>query len=177
MGVASNRSIFRNHKDLISVIRFLKERIDTPRSVLTEEHWQHYNAGNRPLREDYEHAFEVAIGIMTMVDCSAKFRSWSRCEMSPTTDVFWRNDHSAKQFMESLFPARNPPPLVVQKLTAERLRKAGIKIRGTNDLADHFALDQESRVLLIFHHTSFLKRHLRATRGDENDDHEHGLNR
>lgn len=114
MRVASNRSAFRAHRDLINIIRPLKERIDTPRSVLIEEHWQHYNMETRPLREDHDHVFEVAIGIMTMVDCSAKFRCWSQCEVGLTT-VVWRDDQSAKQFMESVLPARNPSRLLVQK--------------------------------------------------------------
>ncbi|KAE9974078.1 hypothetical protein EG327_008896 [Venturia inaequalis] len=174
MRVASNRSAFRSHRDFIAIIKFLKERIDTPRSVLAEEHWLHYSTESRPLREDHDHAFEVAIGIMTMVDCSHKFRSGAQCELGLTTTI-WRDDDSARHFMESLLPTRNPSRLFVQELTAERLRKAGIKIRGTNDLANHLVLDRESRVLLIFHHTSFLKWHLRASRRDESGGDEDAL--
>jgi hypothetical protein len=163
---ACSRSALKTHEDLTNIIQLLKEKSHVPRSILTKEHWQRYKMDSQPSCKDHEHAFEVAIGVMTMVDCSAKCRSWSQCELGLTPAV-WHNDQSLEQFMELAIPRGKSPLLVVRQLTAKRLQKAGIKFQGTNDLSNHLTLNRETGVLRIYHHTSFLKLHLKATRASD----------
>lgn len=164
---ASSRSALKTHGDLIDIVQILKQNKDVTRSVLTAEHWQQYEKNSQPSREDHDRAFEVAIAVMTMVDCSKRRRSWSQCELG-LENVIWRDDQSLSQFRESILPVGKNPPLVVRQLTAALLQKAGIKFRGTSNLAHHLIFNRGTGLLWIYHHTSFLKVHLKATReGDQ----------
>lgn len=50
-------------------------------------------------------------------------------------------------------------------LTAKKLKKrAGLKFRPTDDLRSHLKLDRKNGVVEIYHHTAFLKEHLRLTK-------------
>jgi hypothetical protein len=50
-------------------------------------------------------------------------------------------------------------------LKAKKLQKhAGLQFRSTDDLRSHLKLDDALGVVDLFHHTAFLKEHLRLTK-------------
>ena len=50
-------------------------------------------------------------------------------------------------------------------LMAKKLKKrAGLSFRPTDDLRDHLQLDRKTGSVEIYHHTAFLKEHLRLTK-------------
>jgi hypothetical protein len=56
----------------------------------------------------------------------------------------------------------------VRNLAATSLeRDHGIKVVGTNNLHEHLLLDTTTKTLFIFHHISFLREYLIATRISE----------
>ena len=62
------------------------------------------------------------------------------------------------------------PVSIKKALLARKLKKvAGLTFRGTDDLRNHFKLDHKTGVVEVFHHTSFLKEHLRLTKDGNYD--------
>jgi hypothetical protein len=90
----------------------------------------------------------------------------------------WEGDIPFLSFMENAFSAwgtmvpeddalerraetiRQKSSLKAWKLT----KRCGIKIRATDNLLEHLALDPKSMTLKVFHHVSFLRGHLTKTR-------------
>jgi hypothetical protein len=81
--------------------------------------------------------------------------------------VPWRGDIPFSEFITSIFPKTDHPSIdqIKDNLRAIKLKKrAGIKFEPTDDLRYHLKLDRKRAVVEIFHHTAFLKEHLRLTR-------------
>lgn len=143
------------------------------RDELTKEYFASRVEENRPPLNDQHRAFNIAIKIMTSVNCSTEGQSCGVFEtgLAPST---WRSDQSAADFISFIFPKRDHPSLsetdesspdIKSEMTAMRLDKiAGLKFVGTNDLRNHLKLDQTSGVVEIYHHTSFLKEHLKSSK-------------
>ncbi len=54
---------------------------------------------------------------------------------------------------------------IKRTLMAKKMKKRiGIKFQRTDDLRRHLKLDRKQNVLEIYHHTAFLKEHLRLTK-------------
>jgi len=88
----------------------------------------------------------------------------------------WTADASFRNFCKLTFPRMDHPILndpeaslfsdVKASLRARKLQKVlGLKLCPTDDLRNHLRLDWKSSSLYIFHHTAFLKEHLRMTIG------------
>lgn len=161
----------RNHEDLFSIIRLLKENPDAPRSVLTNEHFSKFG-DIKPREKDQCRAFNLVGTVMTMVDCCCEKTAPKRAT-GPDPTV-WHSNESLSQFMASAFPTEDPPDASgkhrssdMRRLAVKRLKKDhGFQFRGTQNLSDHLylELDGETRILYIFYHARALKEHLIATR-------------
>lgn len=73
----------------------------------------------------------------------------------PTTDhpSINDNDLASSLQMKSALKAKKPK------------KYAGLKIRPADDLRSHRRLDRRNAVVEIYHHTAFLREHLRLTKG------------
>jgi hypothetical protein len=111
---------------------------------------------------------------MFMVNCSAQRQIFGLLEYG-MDKVEWRNDATFAKFMADIFLMTDHPGINNENagvsidmkiaLKARKLEKiAGLKFRATNDLRSHLKLDQKSGIVDIFHHTAFLKEHLRLTK-------------
>jgi len=167
----------RDHFDLFEIILLLKEKPDVSRSVLITEHFSNYGADHTPDIRDQLRAFDLAIRVLTMVNCSLENPCSIPWKLGPEP-IVWRSDYSLSKFMKSNFPTKDRSSLsekdgsleLKRKLAAKQLKKVlGLSFRGTDDLRNHLYLDSETRSVQIYHHTSFLKEHLRATREDHQD--------
>jgi len=50
-------------------------------------------------------------------------------------------------------------------LTAKKLKKrANLKFKPTDDLRNHLKLNNKTREVELYHHTAFLKEHIRLTK-------------
>jgi hypothetical protein len=168
--VGSGQYALRSHEDLFSIINLIKEKPNVARYLLTDEYFSAYD--RKPDATDQERAFNLAIKIMNMVNCSIEDQSLDGLEIGscPTT---WSNDMTHQQFIEALFPVKDRLILaekgelsdIRRQLNASQLRKtARLKFRGTDDLKNHLKLNLQTRVLQLYHHTTFLRENLRATR-------------
>lgn len=90
-----------------------------------------------------------------------------------TDPCIWRSDQSPLDFTATVFPVREHPSLndenqaspdIKTELSAVKLKQiAGLKFEGTAELREHLKLDQKTGVVEIYHFTSVLKEHLRAS--------------
>lgn len=92
---------------------------------------------------------------------------------SSTDPCVWRSDQSPLDFIAAVFPVREHPSLnddnqasidIKAELSAVRLKQiARLKFEATAELREHLQLDPRTGVVKIYHFTSVLKEHLRAS--------------
>jgi hypothetical protein len=166
----------RGHEDIFDIIQLLKDKPKVPRSQLTNDYFFNRDGGRgtTPPLIDQNRAFNLAVRIMTMVNCSIESQPSGLLEFA-SQPVPWRSDRSLTEFLTSTFPTRDHPSLnetegsrspdIKSVLTAERLQNiAGLRFKATDDLKNHLKLNQNNGIVEIYHHTSVLKEHLIATK-------------
>jgi hypothetical protein len=166
------QTCLRSHEDLFLVIEKLKSDPDISRAEFADQLF-----GARPelySGADRDQAINLAVRVMVMTNCAAENQTLGLLESGPH-QIPWASDVTFSQFVSNIFPVTDHPTLnddaVVSSygmkaaLTARKLQKrARLKFRPTNDLRRHLMLDHQNSVVEIFHHTSFLKEHLRLTK-------------
>lgn len=122
-------------------------------------------------------SFQLAASIATMCNCIGQDWEDPRYGDSALGSMRrWECDESLESFLNEAFPREEHKALqlggrkgeaIRRKLTAVNLRTIGnIEVQGTHDLRNHLRLnDWEGKVRVkIFHHTSFLRQHLLASK-------------
>lgn len=181
----------RSHADLHEIIRTIKGNSQICRSELTETFFAQRARDNNcaavPPAADQHRAFSLAVRAMTMVTSSVENQLDGLLE-SGTLPVTWQSDTSFSDFIQQIFPAREDidfgsndhgdhlVPIPTQgsnwsSVTAMRLKKvAGLELIPTDNLRNHLRLDLKAMTVEIYHHTSVLKEHLKASLGCEPHD-------
>ena len=169
-----DRAALRNHEDLFAIIKKLKLEPDITRAAFAAEVFREDTHGRLPPSADRERAVNLAVKVLAMVNCSAQRQSSGLLEHGlPQTP--WRGDVTFSQFIIDIFPMTDHPSLndddlnglmdLKAALMAKKLKKrVGLRFQPTDDLRRHLKLDRKTRVLEIYHHTAFLKEHLRLTK-------------
>lgn len=124
-----------------------------------------------------ERSLQLAASIATMCNCIGQDWGDSRYGDSALGSMSrWQCDEPLDAFIKDAFPEEEHKELQVggrtmeairRKLTAVNLKTIGnLEIQGTHDLRNHLRLnDWEGKVRVkIFHHTSFLRQHLLASK-------------
>ena len=163
----------RTHEDLLEIIRHLKLDPEITRVALATKI---YGASGKmvPPVEDQERAINLAVKVMMMVNCCAERQSSGLLEHG-AYQIPWRGENTFCQFIQDIFPKTdnptinaddsNPPLDMKTALTARNLKKQiGLKIRPTDDIRRHLKLDRTEKIVDVYHHTAFLKEHLRLTK-------------
>jgi hypothetical protein len=170
----SERAALNNHEDLLDIIQRLKIGPHLSRAQLAESLFGNLPGQSQAALADRECAIHLAVKVMAMVNCSASHQTPSLLEHG-AFQIPWRDTVPFSQFLSDIFPLTDHPGLndhgaeapsnMKAALTAKKLKKrAGIKFHPTDDLRSHLKLDRKSRVVEIYHHTAFLKEHLRLTK-------------
>jgi hypothetical protein len=170
----SERPALNNHEDLFDIIQRLKMEPNLSRAQLAESLFGKQPGQSQAALADRECAINLAVKVMAMINCSAAHQTPSLLEHG-TFQIPWRETVPFSQFMSDIFPLTDHPGLndhsaetpsnMKAALTAKKLKKrAGIKFHPTDDLRRHLKLDRKSRVVEIYHHTAFLKEHLRLSK-------------
>ncbi|KAI9862670.1 MAG: hypothetical protein M1813_004166 [Trichoglossum hirsutum] len=166
--------VLRTHEDLFETIRMLKSHHGLSRAQFADKLF-HDRPGRKPLSSaNKECAIDLAVRVMTMIYCSVQRQSSIVLEQG-TYRVSWRSDVTFSQFITHIFPMTDHPNInndnegssldMKTALMARKLKKhAGLSFRPTDDLRSHLKLDRKNDTVEIFHHTAFLKEHLRLTK-------------
>ena len=162
-----------SHEDLFATVEALKSspnitRVDLLAALQKQPHGQEAQASAT------EHAINLAVRVMLMVNCSAQRQPTGLLERG-VYRLQWRSDITFAQFVTNAFPTTDHPSLnddesrssvgIRAALMARKLKKrAGLKLRPTDDLRSHLQLDRKSGFVDIFHHAGFLKEQLRLSK-------------
>lgn len=168
-----------SHGDLLRIIKILQSQPYLPRSELVPRVYTQVPGTPQGLHGDQEQALNLAVRVMLMVNCSAQRQSLGLLEQGMAR-VEWSNDASFAQFVTDAFPLMDHPTIndengefsvdTKSALKARKLKKvAGLKFRPTDDLRSHLKLDLKTGVVEVFHHTAFIKEHLRLTKDAPRD--------
>ena len=168
----------QTHEDLLEIIRQLKLNPEITRIALANKIYGTSGEIVPPI-EDQERAINLAVKVMVMVNCSAERQSSGLLEHG-AYQIPWRGDNTFCQFIQDIFPKMdnptinaddsNPPLDMKTALAARNLKKQiGLKIRPTDDIRRHLKLDRTEKIVDVYHHTAFLKEHLRLTKDQPPD--------
>jgi hypothetical protein len=180
-----NGQAIRNHQDLRDIIKVIKQQgVEQSRESCMREYFCLRAEGKESSvpGSDQNRAFELAARIMTMTslscdngrESSPSEANWDVEEKQVDAPQTWPEVDTLSATMHELFVSRIHPSLqssdsqssvIRQNLTATNLKRiAALRIEGTDNLRDHLDLNTTTGVVQIFHHTSFLKEHLLATK-------------
>lgn len=168
------RSATRTHEDLFDIIQHLKQEPDITRSQFAINFLENIPGRRPPPYADRERAINLAVKVMTMINCSAQRQSSGLLEHG-ASQIAWRNDVTFSQYISGIFPRTDHPSFndedmkaqqhMKTALMARKLKKRiGLRFLPTDDLRAHLKLDRKSNTVEIYHHTAFLKEHLRLTK-------------
>ena len=172
-----DRAALSTHEDLFAIIKKLKLEPDITRAAFAAEVFKEDTCRRVPSFADRERAINLAVRVMAMVNCAAQRQSSGLLEHG-LAQAPWRSDVTFSQFIISSFPMTDHPGLndddlkssmdLKAALMAKKLkRRIYLKFQPTDDLRRHLKLDRKNGVLEIYHHTAFLKEHLRLTKDKE----------
>ncbi|RYP56854.1 hypothetical protein DL771_011558 [Monosporascus sp. 5C6A] len=177
------------HNDILSIVKLIQTHPDASRSSITKsfghpaKHGSSPVASSAPLPEDKDRAFDMAVRIALMVNCSNDCAGGGLLELG-TRPVTWDTSMSREHFMRMAFPQTAYPTLeendyssrsrqIFSGLRATRLQKiAGLRFCPTDDLHNHLRLDHRAGTVDIYHHTAVLKEHLMCSAAKHNSDSE-----
>ena len=163
-----------SHDDVLDIIQQLKSDPDISRTQLRIKLLEGYAGRNAPSALDLERSINLAVRAMTMINCSAQHQPLGLLEHG-AFQIAWRDEVSFSHFIDDAFPMTDHPCLNEDEHTstvamkrafmAKKIKKRiGVKFQRTDDLRRHLKLDRKKNILEIYHHTAFLKEHLRLTK-------------
>lgn len=163
----------RSHEDLLAIIHLINKRPNQKRADLVKEYFSSRNGSEEVLSADQQIALNIAVKVLLMMDCTVDGHVGGNFEMGGEPSV-WHRHQSWEEFISATFPKRDHPSLdeedktapdIKARLKATKLKKtAHLSSEGTNDIRNHLRLDQKTGVVEIFHHTTVLKEHLKASK-------------
>lgn len=165
----------KTHQDLFEVISILKQNPDLSRAELTMRIFDAGGCSEEISTAEKEKALDLAVRVFLMVGCVAESRSLRLLEAGPH-QVLWRRDLSFAHCISAVFPISTfttfssifsaLPADRRKDLTVRKLKKvARLTFEPTDDIHSHLRLDHKTGKVLIFHHTAFLREHLKLTKG------------
>ena len=161
----------KSHGDVIGLIRTLKENVQCTRDEIRSLAFPSLSA-EPTTSADVDDAINVAVHALIMVDCAAKRDHSDAYEIDGFKPATWQNTERFADFVLRSFPSAHDKGHQRLCLTQEqkgslkawKLRKrAGVTFKPTDNLAEHLLYDQHDDTIRLFHHTAFLKAHLRMS--------------
>ncbi|KAI1839558.1 hypothetical protein JX266_014230, partial [Neoarthrinium moseri] len=185
-----NHPALSSHQDIVRIIQLIKNQPDDNRAQLTHRYFSRrvsdtitssnpQRTTKIPTLADQQRAFNLAVRVMSMINCSAENLSLSLLDLEiqqVPRRLPWYDDTNFSTFLEGTISkagaggidgtkTKNFSRDIESGTTARRLEKlARLSFRGTADLGNHLRLDSRNGVVEIYHYTSVLKEHLLAAK-------------
>ena len=131
--------------------------------------------------EARDYAVRALLQVSLMIDCASKIypEDYQMGDFVPQT---WKEEQPFARFVESCFPSRSFQDPEVRKASRSALKQRGrlkawklgrkqfnVRLRPTDNLAEHLVFDSERRILHVFRQVGFLKAHLYRSRDEDVD--------
>jgi len=165
-----------SHDDLFEMIRILKRNPDVTRKNFAEALFADRDGRAVPPVADQQRAITLVVEVMFMMNCSSQGpRPDIRSLEFGIRKTGWKDNITLVQFISGEFSMIDHPVINSEDvafsaemkfaLKARNLKKlAGLKFCATDDLRNHLVIEQRTGTVNIFHHTAFLKEHLRLSK-------------
>lgn len=158
-----------SHEQLHELISALKTDLNISRDDFVKNHFggPKFCSGSRPSLFDQNKGVDLAVRVMLMLNCASNDLSLGLLE-SGVAPLPWRRDETLLQFFSKTFPQAayqlldakaeyERTPGITALLAASKLTSmARLELEPTDDIRDHLRLDQNTGVVLIYHHIGFL---------------------
>lgn len=105
-----DRPALSTHEDLFNLIKQLKLEPDIARAEFVDKAFKDDTCQKLPSFADRERAINLAVKVMTMVNCSAQHQSSGLLEHG-LSQTPWRSDVTFSQFIADTFPVTEHPSL------------------------------------------------------------------
>lgn len=150
------------HADLLRIVGRLKTTSNSTRLLTLQSLFPSVT-----ITRDHELALNIAVRVSLMVDCATGPQSTWLLE-SGNHEISWLDNQTLCEFVSKAFPEKaiiDDVNDIVANLRAAKLQTAAkIIFTPTDDLRNHLRLDNQRRMVQVFHHTGFLKEQLRLTK-------------
>jgi hypothetical protein len=174
-----------NHRDLFELIQILKLEPETTRQLIATKIFDVRGGEEKIPKYEQEKAIDLAVRVCAMVTSVADSHSVTLLE-SGQYRIPWRQDVPFSHFIADVFPTNDHPDLndansslslnIRKALRGRKLKKnARLSFHATDNIRHHLKLDCKTGKVMIFHHTAFLKEHLRLTKESPNLSVSHSL--
>jgi hypothetical protein len=173
--VPVDEPMLKSHVDVLNLVRNLKASAQSTRCEIRNREFDSRNLISTPVPSvisDMDDAINIAVHAMLMIDCAARACYSKGYEVDGFKPVGWEDQESLTDFVKRIFPldpVQNPPkPWEVRRnrhaLKGWKLKKrAHVVFRPTDNLVEHLLYDPHDNSVRLFHHTAFLKAHLRRS--------------
>lgn len=161
--VTTHLPIFQAHSDIIGTVMVLRNN-----AALPKESFQSLAFPVAPNAHERDLASRTTVKVAFMIDCASKDDYSDSYQLSGPFPVRWTAGETFIHFLQGAFPLYSPKQfqkgLFRNSLKAWKLKKRyGVRLVPTNDMVQHLIYDRQASSLKVFHHTAFLKAHLRHT--------------
>lgn len=155
----------KSHGDLFEAVRLIQGKPGFSKRRLISTYFEDRDSHINLTDASKRRVFDLALHTQAMLPCE----DWNPFQDRHITYVpeTWRDDETACELVERAQPIGRPLDReevrkIAQKVSAEKLRRCGMEITGTDDIRQHLCVDTKGRVVYIFHHSGFLKANLKA---------------
>ncbi len=166
-----DRPTLRTHLDVLTFAKSLCDNHALSRGEMTRK----WFASRATTAAEMEHISRAVVNIAFMIDCNERdyYPKGFDCSIPRAK---WERDQSFLNFLETSFlplqQRANAGVTLGDKASLKAWKLAsryGIRIRGTDNLLEHLLYDPRHRTLMIFHHVSYLRFHLRCSSNESLD--------
>ncbi|KAL3462738.1 hypothetical protein BJX64DRAFT_299314 [Aspergillus heterothallicus] len=123
--------------------------------------------------DERETAVQAIVCVSFMLDCSLRKKYSESFEIDGYSPAYWETTEPFVAYVERAIPECNiqqgnefepHKPSYMKSLKAWKLReRCGVQFSPTDNMMEHLLYDADMGVVHIFHHTAYLKAHLRAS--------------
>ncbi|KAL2787667.1 hypothetical protein BJX66DRAFT_327670 [Aspergillus keveii] len=165
-----DNAAFASHADILECAKRLRASPTWTRDQLANT----LSPNNSLSQGDRETAVESVIRVLFMLDCSLSKKYSENFEVDGYSPAYWEATEPFVSYVERAIPECNNvqpksgfephKPRYMKALKAWKLRKrCGVQFIPTDNIMEHLLYDPEMGFVHVFHHTAYLKAHLRGS--------------
>ncbi|KAL3443966.1 hypothetical protein BJX65DRAFT_320303 [Aspergillus insuetus] len=158
---------FESHADILECARTLRAN-----PTLTHEQLTSYLSSSRAISQtDCRNAIQSVVRVAFMLDCSVRDKYSPNYEVSGYSHARWEAREPFASYVERAVPRHTPdqgsgfdPNRHRNALKAWKLKKrCRLQFLPTDNIMEHLLYDPKTQIVQVFHHTGYLKSHLRRS--------------
>jgi hypothetical protein len=154
---------FNTHADILGCVKILRQNPKLTREQFASASLPEMDISIR----DKDDAIRTIVRVGFMLDCLLKDKYSEGFEVGGYTPAKWESNEPFDSFVQRAVKKNSKNDRILnvkeykKELKAWKLkRRHKLEFRPTDNIMEHLLYDPETRVVQVFHHTSYLKAHL-----------------